>query len=54
MASLDSLSAAQIAAGVRNGDFTATEVARAALDAIDGREKDVHALLRRRGLAGAM
>lgn len=24
MASLDSLSAAQIAAGVRNGDFTAT------------------------------
>ena len=45
MASLDSLSAAQIAAGVRNGDFTATEVARAALDAIDGREKDVQAFL---------
>ena len=45
MASLDSLSAAQIAAGVRNGDFTATEVARAALDAIDSREKDVQAYL---------
>ena len=34
MASLDTLSAAQIAAGVAAGDFTATEVARAALDAI--------------------
>lgn len=45
MASLDSLYAAQIAAGVRNGDFTATEVARAALDAIDSREKDVQAYL---------
>ena len=45
MANLDSLSAAQIAAGVRNGDFTATEVARAALDAIDSREKDVQAYL---------
>ena len=40
MANLDSLSAAQIAAGVRNGDFTATEVARA-----DSREKDVQAYL---------
>lgn len=45
MASLDSLSAAQIAAGVRNGDFSATEVAQAALGAIDSREKDVQAFL---------
>ena len=35
MASLDTLSAAQIAAGVAAGDFTATEVARAALDAVE-------------------
>ena len=33
MANFDQLSAVQIAAGVANGDFTATEVARAALDA---------------------
>ena len=35
---LDQLSAAQIAAGVANGDFTAAEVARAALDAVEARE----------------
>ncbi|MGN0075592.1 MAG: Asp-tRNA(Asn)/Glu-tRNA(Gln) amidotransferase subunit GatA [Parafannyhessea sp.] len=45
MASLDSLSAAQVAAGVASGDFSATEVAQAALDAIDSREKDVQAFL---------
>ena len=33
MANFDQLSAAQIAVGVANGDFTAVEVARAALDA---------------------
>ena len=38
MANFDQLSAAQIAAGVANGDFTATEVARAALDAVEARD----------------
>lgn len=41
----DRLSAAQIAAGVANGDFTATEVARAALDAVDARDGEVKAFL---------
>ena len=45
MASLDNLSAAQIAAGVAGGDFTAVEVAQASLDAIYQREKDVQAFL---------
>ncbi|HJA28162.1 MAG TPA: Asp-tRNA(Asn)/Glu-tRNA(Gln) amidotransferase GatCAB subunit A, partial [Candidatus Olsenella pullicola] len=45
MASFDQLSAAQIAAGVANGDFTAVEVARAALDAVDARDGEVKAFL---------
>ena len=45
MASFDTLSAAQIAAGVAAGDFTATEVARAALDAIEARDGAVQAFL---------
>ena len=45
MASLDTLPAAQIAAGVSAGDFTATEVARAALDAVEAREGAVQAFL---------
>ena len=45
MASLDTLSAAQIAAGVAAGDFTATEVARAALDAVEARDGAVQAFL---------
>ncbi|MGI6230888.1 MAG: Asp-tRNA(Asn)/Glu-tRNA(Gln) amidotransferase subunit GatA [Tractidigestivibacter sp.] len=45
MANFDAMSAAQIAAGVANGDFTATEVAKASLDAIDKREGDVQAFL---------
>ncbi|WP_337379884.1 Asp-tRNA(Asn)/Glu-tRNA(Gln) amidotransferase subunit GatA [Parolsenella catena] len=45
MASLDTLSATQIAAGVAAGDFTATEVARAALDAIEARDGAVQAFL---------
>ena len=45
MANLDQLSAAQIAAGVANGDFTATEVARAALDAVEARDGEVKAFL---------
>ena len=36
--SFDSLTAAQIAAGVAAGDFTATEVAQASLAAIEARE----------------
>ncbi|MCC6097667.1 MAG: Asp-tRNA(Asn)/Glu-tRNA(Gln) amidotransferase subunit GatA [Olsenella sp.] len=45
MANFDQLSAAQIAAGVRAGDFSATEVARASLDAVDSREPQVQAFL---------
>ena len=45
MATLDTLSAAQIAAGVSAGDFTATEVAHAALDAVEAREGAVQAFL---------
>ena len=45
MLSLDALSAQQIAAGVAAGDFSATEVANAALAAIDEREGDVQAFL---------
>ena len=44
-ASLDSLTAAQVAAGVATGDFTATEVAQAALAAIDARDPKVQAFL---------
>ncbi|MDO4437578.1 MAG: Asp-tRNA(Asn)/Glu-tRNA(Gln) amidotransferase subunit GatA [Coriobacteriaceae bacterium] len=42
---IDTLTAAQIAAGVRAGEFTAADVARAALDAIAQREPEVQALL---------
>ena len=43
--SFDRLSAAQIAAGVASGDFTAVEVARAALDAVESRDGEVQAFL---------
>lgn len=43
--SLDTLSAAQIAGGVAAGEFTAAEIARAALSAIEAREADVQAFL---------
>ena len=42
---LDELTAAPVAAGVRAGDFTATEVARASLDAVDRRDPGVQAFL---------
>ncbi|MBR3313756.1 MAG: Asp-tRNA(Asn)/Glu-tRNA(Gln) amidotransferase subunit GatA [Atopobiaceae bacterium] len=42
---IDELSAAEIAVGVARGDFSATEVARASLDAIASREPDVQAFL---------
>ena len=42
---IDALSAAQIAAGVAAGDFSAREVARAALANVESREGDVHAFL---------
>ena len=45
MANLDELSAAQIAAGVVAGAFSAVEVALASLDAIAAREGEVQALL---------
>ena len=45
MANLDTLSSAQIAAGIAAGDFTATEVARAALDAVEARDNAVQAFL---------
>lgn len=45
LANLDSLTASQIAAGVAAGDFTAVEVARAALSAVDARDTDVQAYL---------
>ena len=44
-ANFDQLSAAQIAAGVANGDFTAAEVARAALDAVEARDPEAKAFL---------
>ena len=43
--SLDSLTAAQIAAGVASGEFTATEVAHAALAAVEVRDSQVQAFL---------
>lgn len=43
--SLDTLSAAQIAAGIEAGEFSATDVARAALSAIDARDAEVRAFL---------
>ena len=45
MTSLDTLSARDIAAGVAAGDFSAVEVAQAALDAIDQRDGEVQAFL---------
>ena len=45
---IDSLTAVDIAAGVRAGEFSAVELARAALSAIDARESDVQAFLRSR------
>ena len=42
---IDQLSAAQIAAGVAAGDFSAVEVARAALDAVAERDGEVRAFL---------
>ena len=45
MAGLDALSAAQIAAGVAGGAFSATEVAQASLDAIEARDGEVQAFL---------
>lgn len=45
MVSLDELSARQIAAGVAAGDFSAVEVAKAALSALDAREPQLHAFL---------
>lgn len=43
--SLDTLSASQIRDGIVAGDFTATEVARAALDAVQQRDGSVQAFL---------
>ena len=45
MTRLDKLSAAQIASGVTAGAFSATEVARASLDAIAARDAEVQAFL---------
>ena len=45
MANLDTLSASQIATGVAAGDFSATEIAQASLDAIETREPTVQAFL---------
>lgn len=45
MANIETLSAAEIAAAVRTGELSATEVARATLDAIDSREPEVQAFL---------
>jgi aspartyl-tRNA(Asn)/glutamyl-tRNA(Gln) amidotransferase subunit A len=45
MSSLDQLSARAIAAGVQQGDFSAEEVARAALEATEAREPEVQAFL---------
>ncbi|MDD7583617.1 MAG: Asp-tRNA(Asn)/Glu-tRNA(Gln) amidotransferase subunit GatA [Coriobacteriaceae bacterium] len=45
MANIDQLSAARIAAGVAAGKFSATEVARASLDAIESRDPQVRAFL---------
>ena len=47
MVSLDGLSARQIAAGVAAGDFSAVEVAKASLSALDAREPQLHAFLQR-------
>ena len=46
MANLDTLTAAQVAAGVAAGDFSATEVAKASLDAVESRDPAIQAFLR--------
>lgn len=45
MTNIDQLTAAQIARGVTAGEFSAMEIARAALDAIQARDKNVQAFL---------
>lgn len=45
MASIDTLTAARIAAGIRAGEFSAREVAEASLDAIEARDGAVQAFL---------
>ena len=45
MANLDTLSAAQVAAGIAAGDFSATEVAKASLDAVESRDPAIQAFL---------
>jgi aspartyl-tRNA(Asn)/glutamyl-tRNA(Gln) amidotransferase subunit A len=45
VADIDELSASQIAQGVKDGSFSATEVAKATLDAVDKREGDIQAFL---------
>lgn len=45
MASIDTLSARQITAGIAAGDFTAMEIARASLDAIAARDGQTQAFL---------
>lgn len=45
MASFDQLSATAIVTGIRAGDFSATEIAQASLEAIQAREPDVQAFL---------
>lgn len=45
MANLDTLTAAQVAAGVAAGTFSATEVAHASLDAIESRDPAIQAFL---------
>lgn len=45
MSRFDTLSARQITAGITAGDFTATEVARATLDAIAARDRQIQAFL---------
>ncbi len=45
MADIDQLTSSQIAAGVAAGDFSATEVCHAALDAVTQRDRDVDAFL---------
>ncbi len=45
MAIFDTLTAAQVAAGVAAGDFSATEVAKASLDAVESRDPAIQAFL---------
>lgn len=45
MADIDELSASQIAQGMKDGSFSATEVAKATLDAVDAREGEIQAFL---------